>query len=220
MIDLSKKPDVSEQKAQTEAMNRRIKEYGRLSKAHTTSNNQNWETPKAFFRLVEKILGWKFTLDIAASDKNHLCKKYYTEENNAFMNLPWVPPKVPNNNQAVWCNPPYGDKKYPVREWVLEAWMQEIEHSTQNIAFLLPMNKMDQEWFHAILPHAWIGIVRGRIQFTIDGKPGKRLDKKTGKMVSSGNSQGSIIVAFGKNLKPGIDSIDWMTEKQLTEGLE
>lgn len=176
-----------------------------LSEAHRTSNRQDYETPVPFFLLTSDILGVKFTIDFAASSKNHLCDLYYTEEIDAFRGN-WEVPAIPGTKTAGWTNPPYGDKKHPVGQWV----ETQFKYSDRfNYALLLPCNKLEQDWIVTIKDRALIGAVNGRIQYTINGKIPVRKDPKTGKMVPSGNSQGSLIVAFGPDIKPGFISIPW-----------
>ena len=51
---------------------------GKLNKSLFSSKDQTWETPINFFNKLDSI--FKFELDVAASDDNHKCDKYYTEE--------------------------------------------------------------------------------------------------------------------------------------------
>lgn len=51
-----------------------------------SSKSDEWETPQSLFDRLNKI--FCFELDVAASDANHKCEKYYTKEQNA-LNLPW-----------------------------------------------------------------------------------------------------------------------------------
>lgn len=43
-----------------------------------TSNTPEWGTPQAFFDELDKE--FHFDLDVAASDENHKCARYYTKE--------------------------------------------------------------------------------------------------------------------------------------------
>jgi len=182
-----------------------------LSKAHTSSTNQNWETPIDFFLMVQEMLGVHFTIDLAASANNSLCKEFYTQEMDSF-SLPWKAPEAKDRlikelfPAACWCKPPYSDEIHPIPDWIYRA---RDNSDKENFAFLLPINKMDQNWYHEIMPEAQIGMVKGRIQFTINGKIPKRKDPKTGKMVKSGNSQGSVVIALGPAFTPGVFSIPW-----------
>lgn len=149
-----------------------------------TSNRQDYETPDPLFTYIQRFLGVMFVVDFAASDSNALCQMYYTKERSAF-DAPWVVPPM-YANAAGWCNPPYGDKDHPVREWVAQALPQ------YNYVFLLPCNKMDQSWVW-LLRHraAWVKII-GRVQFRIGGQH-----------LPTSNSQGSTLLCMGPEFIPG-----------------
>lgn len=169
-----------------------------LPKAFTTSNRQDWATPWPFVEEVEKQLGLKFTLDVCAADVSAKAPAYYTEEQNAF-NQNW---HADSGRGDIWCNPPYGHKRFPVYKWVRDARIYSANCTDPlNIVLLLPINKMDQPWFHdTAVPNAEIWIVKGRIGF---------LDPETGKKCS-GNSQGSMLLHFGPKATPGkINSFVW-----------
>ena len=48
-----------------------------------TSKSNEWETPKNLFDELNSV--FKFTLDAAATDENHKCDKYFTQENDALI---------------------------------------------------------------------------------------------------------------------------------------
>lgn len=50
-----------------------------------TSNTPEWGTPQAFFDELDKE--FHFDLDVAASDDNHKCSRYYTKETDGLANL-------------------------------------------------------------------------------------------------------------------------------------
>lgn len=61
------------------------------------SENQNWETPDALFNKLDAY--YHFDIDVCASDSNHKCTKYWTEEDDCFTKT-W--------EGTCWMNPPYG----------------------------------------------------------------------------------------------------------------
>lgn len=63
-----------------------------------SSENVSWGTPKDLFSALDEE--FHFTLDAAASDKNHKCEKYYTEETDGLAHS-W-------RGEIVFLNPPYG----------------------------------------------------------------------------------------------------------------
>lgn len=75
-----------------------------------SSNKTDWETPQDVFDRLNRE--FNFTLDAAASDTNHKCPKYYTKEQNAFLQ-DW-------QGESVFVNPPYG--RYETGKWVEKAY--------------------------------------------------------------------------------------------------
>lgn len=163
-----------------------------MTKAFLTSESQTWATPWAVLCALQDE-GFNFTLDVAAGIGTAKAPKFYTEEDNAFTQ-DWA--KDAGDGDA-WCNPPYGDKRFPVKDWVQRAWLFRKSLTT---VLLLPANKTDQDWFHdLVLKDGEYRPVRGRIGF-IDGEG----------CAVSGNSQGSMLIIFGPIYGPcAPKSFDW-----------
>ena len=79
----------------------------KLNKGLFSSKDQTWETPIDFFNKLDSI--FKFELDVAASDDNHKCDKYYTEETDGLAQ-DW--------EGVCWMNPPYGRHQI---KWIEKA---------------------------------------------------------------------------------------------------
>lgn len=163
-----------------------------MTKAFLTSEDQTWATPWPVIHALEAE-GFRFTLDVASGLTTAKAPKFYTEQDNAFLQ-DWAADAAGGD---AWCNPPYGDKRFPVRDWVARAWHFRERLTT---ALLLPANKTDQDWFHdLVLRDGEYRPVRGRIGF-LDGK---------GNPVS-GNSQGSMLCIFGPYRGPcAPKTFDW-----------
>ena len=105
-----------------------------------------------------------FTIDVAASDENAKCDRYYTREDDG-LRQPWA-------GEAVWCNPPYSQ----IRPWVEKAWAEA--RSTRVIAMLLPANRTEQGWWHDLVePYRdkrgsplTVEFIRGRPRFLRPGE--------------------------------------------------
>jgi len=164
-----------------------------LPEAFTTSDSQLWMTPPELLESLKPE--FNFTLDVCASAKSAQCEKYYTKEEDAFKQ-DWGKDAKGGD---IFCNPPYGDKAAPVRDWILHG-------NAFSSVFLIPLNKSDQTWFHdLVLPFAEIRIIKGRVQF-LDPETGLRpwvWSKKLNKMVQNGNSQGSQLIIYGPKATPG-----------------
>lgn len=168
-----------------------------MTKAFLTSNNQNWATPWPVIRALSPE--FCFTLDVAAGIKTAKAPKFYTEDDDAF-SRDWG--RDADGGDA-WCNPPYGPcNGKTIGDWVQKTW--SFRKSLTSV-LLLPINKQDQDWFHdLVLKDGEYRPVRGRIAFLDPetGKPPVKIDPETGKKVSAGNSQGSMLIVFGPGYSP------------------
>lgn len=121
-----------------------------------TSNTPEWGTPQAFFDELNKE--FHFDLDVAASDENHKCARYYTKEADGLANLShW--------GGQVWCNPPYGRE---IGKWVKAC----AEYGGPSV-MLLPA-RTDTRWFHDYIygnPRAEIRFIKGRLKFNDGDSP-------------------------------------------------
>lgn len=117
-----------------------------------TSKRPDWRTPRALFEQIDKEVGG-FTLDVASSHDNALCKAHYTKEENGLVQ-PWAP-------HVCWCNPPYGRG---VGRWMEKAWLESREGAT--VVVLVPA-RTDTQWFHGhVLGKATeIRFLKGRLRF-------------------------------------------------------
>jgi site-specific DNA-methyltransferase (adenine-specific) len=117
---------------------------------HFSSVKQDWTTPREFFYLLNKE--FNFTLDAFASSENALCKKYFTEEDNALIQ-DW-------SGETVFCNPPYGKM---LKYCVAKAYEESLKGT--KIAMLIPA-RTDTSYFHEfIYDKAEIRFLRGRLKF-------------------------------------------------------
>ncbi|WP_252192268.1 phage N-6-adenine-methyltransferase [Secundilactobacillus kimchicus] len=86
-----------------------------INPALFTSNKELWETPQEFFDNLDNK--YHFTWDLAASDTNHKCPSYFTEEDNS-LKQDWH--KLKGN---LFLNPPYGRN---IKVWVEKAYNESI----------------------------------------------------------------------------------------------
>lgn len=117
-----------------------------------SSKNDDWETPQDFFDALNDE--FHFTLDPAADDNNHKCKKYYTKEQDGLMQ-DW-------QGETVFCNPPYGNKA--TGEWTKKCYEESLKPET-TVVMLIPA-RTDRISFHEyIYGKAEIRFVKGRLKF-------------------------------------------------------
>lgn len=120
-----------------------------------SSAKDDWTTPQAFYDNLNSE--FHFTLDAAASDINHKCENYYTEETDGLRHS-W-------GGQRVFVNPPYGRN---IRKWVKKS-SEEAEKPNTVVVMLIPA-RTDTSYFHDyIYGKAEIRFIRGRLKFG-DGK--------------------------------------------------
>lgn len=149
------------------------------------SNRDDWETPPHLFKIYNDE--FRFKLDVAASKENALCKKYFTEKDNALFQ-DW-------GSGPVWCNPPYG-------RGVKDAFIHKAYTQSQRgctTVMLLPV-KTDTKAFHKYIWDAEnhcplegidLRFLAERPSFLLDGKIPLGSDGKP-----MGGRQPHMIVVF------------------------
>ena len=116
-----------------------------------SGKKDDWTTPPDFFKQLDNE--FHFTLDVASSEENHLCKNYFTIETDG-LSQDW-------GGHKVFCNPPYGRQ---IGKWVQKAW-EEAKKPNTTIVMLLPA-RTDTKWFHNYIYHqAKIRFIKGRLKF-------------------------------------------------------
>ena len=124
-----------------------------------SSASVEWETPPELFDEYNRR--FNFTLDVAATDKNALCDRYYPRDTDG-LSQSW------QTDGAVWCNPPYGKD---IIKWVRKAY--EESRRGQTIIMLIPA-RTDTKWFHDYVYHkADLVFLRGRLRYGVNGVPSK-----------------------------------------------
>lgn len=121
-------------------------------KVHFLSDRQDWETPQAFFDVLNAE--FRFTLDAAATKENAKCEDFISPEQNAL------------DEWSSWCgrtflNPPYGRG--------LSAWMEKAYRESRrgsNLVVALIPARTDTKWWHEwVMKAAEVRFVRGRLHF-------------------------------------------------------
>lgn len=109
-----------------------------------------WATPAHLFQVLDEE--FNFTLDACATGENHLCRAYFTPEQDA-LTRPWT--------GVVWCNPPYGRG---LERWVEKAYRESQRGWASTIVMLLPA-ATDTRWFHQYAPLGEVRFIAGRLRF-------------------------------------------------------
>lgn len=133
--------------------------------------------PPYIFDQLDNI--FNFTLDVAASEENHLCESYFTEKDNALL-YAW--------GGRCFCNPPFSKKA----EFIRKADNEVQNHNCPIVVMILPLNSMDTKIWHEVIENRYhYEILEGRISF---------IDPETQK-AKSGNNSGTVIVYFKKRIE-------------------
>ena len=121
-----------------------------LNQGMMTSNSDEWTTPSALFRALDRRFG--FELDPAATEENALCPMFFTEVENGLVKS-WKPWRV-------FVNPPYSH----VADWMWKC-MDEAEKGCPLICALIPA-RTDTRWWHDFVKTAdLIHFLKGRLKF-------------------------------------------------------
>lgn len=114
-----------------------------------SSESNEWETPQDFFERLNKE--FYFTLDVAASDENAKCAKYFTKEDDG-LSKDW-------NSEVCWMNPPYGRE---IGKWIEKAFNEARKGAT--VVCLIPA-RTDTKYFHEFCFKHEVRFIRGRLKF-------------------------------------------------------
>lgn len=116
----------------------------------TAPRFKGWETPRPVFDLLDKE--FHFSLDVAASHENALCKNYYTPDGGFSKTVDGRHSTQMDESDGltgswagtcrVFCNPPYDGS---IGKWVDKAFKFEAE-----VAVLLLPPSVDTAWFQKI----------------------------------------------------------------------
>ena len=139
------------------------------------SERDFWATPDFIFNWLDDQ--FNFDVDLAASENNHKCPFYFTEEHNA-LEREWGESW---NISRGFLNPPYSD----IAPWVEKAIAENLLNGFET-AMLIPTPNGEKYYENVFKYASKIIYITGRISF-IDssGKP------------KTGNTRGSCVVVFG-----------------------
>ncbi len=107
-----------------------------VGKRGATNRDDLGTDPELFARLNERF---HFTLDVAATQANAKCERYYTLEDDGLVRR-W--------DGRAWCNPPYSQ----LGVWVKKAWTEWTSEPPPPmrldfIVMLVPANRPEQAWW-------------------------------------------------------------------------
>ena len=119
------------------------------------SKTDDWATPLELWKELDRE--HRFDVDAAASQKNHLCEKWFGLDHPDVnrrngLGVDW-------DGESVWINPPYGRI---IKDWTAAA----VEHYKKGgkVVMLLP-SRTDTRWFHDDCALGDIEFIKGRLKF-------------------------------------------------------
>lgn len=116
-----------------------------------SSKNDEWETPKELFERLNRL--FSFTLDPAATHENHLCSKYFVQEEDGLKQS-WA-------GETVFVNPPYSQ----IGKWVAKA-AEEADKEKTLVVMLMPARTDTKYFADVIMKKAQkIWFIKGRLKF-------------------------------------------------------
>lgn len=128
------------------------------NRAVLKSHTCEWATPKTLFDQFD--LEFNFTLDVAATEQNRKCVRYFSSKENG-LEQPWAPFRC-------WMNPPYGPD---LKHWMKKAWEESKKGAL--VVCLVP-SRTDTRWWHEYALNAnEIRFIQGRIHFEGNGCNGQ-----------------------------------------------
>lgn len=113
----------------------------------------DFRTPRFVFEYASKRWG-PFNLDAAANAENALCSTYYTERDDALLQL-W--------EGWVWCNPPYCKRLKP--KFFKKALDEIASGRCELVCFLVPASTANRDFFSMVEAGADITFIVGRLNF-------------------------------------------------------
>ncbi|KRL02507.1 phage N-6-adenine-methyltransferase [Liquorilactobacillus capillatus] len=122
-----------------------------------STKKNSWETPNQFFEMLNKQ--HNFNWDLAASNRNAKCSKYYTKHDDS-LKQDWS--KCEGN---LFLNPPYGRE---LKKWVKKAAETRLSLG-QQLVMLIPARTDTSYWHDYIFGKAEIIFLRGRLKFELNG---------------------------------------------------
>lgn len=118
------------------------------------SKKQEWVTPQDLFDKVNEE--FHFTFDLAADETNAKCKKFFSEQDDA-LSKNW------EDLGNCWLNPPYGNKKYKLENWIKKAYCEAIRDTT--VVMLIPARTNTRWWHFWCMRAKEIKLLCGRPKF-------------------------------------------------------
>jgi len=117
------------------------------------SAKQEWATPQSLFDALDSE--FHFTCDLAADSTNKKCDSYF-DQNVDGLKQTW--------KGTCWLNPPYGDRKYKLVDWIKKAHV-EVQSGDCTVVLLTPARTNTKWWHDYCMTATEIRFLCGRPKF-------------------------------------------------------
>jgi phage N-6-adenine-methyltransferase len=117
---------------------------------HFSSATPEWATPHDLFAELDRE--FSFTLDVAATQENAKCERFFTRKENGLAQQ-WT--------GHAFCNPPYGRE---IGGWIAKAW-ESAESGACDVVVCLVPARVDTAWWHDYCARGEVRFLRGRVRF-------------------------------------------------------
>jgi phage N-6-adenine-methyltransferase len=156
--------------------------------SRTEQSKDVWETPKEFYQLLDRQ--FHFTLDPCASDSNHKCAKWFTEQQDGL--------KQSWKGETVFVNPPFNKNA----EWLNKCYREASQPNTTVVA-IIPSRTDTKYWHEIVMHNAYqVWFCKGRVNFELNGQK-----------VKNGSTFPLAVIIFKiTNCNPIYKSWDWKNE--------
>lgn len=119
------------------------------------SKSDEYRTPSSFFAACNALYG-PFDLDVAATNENRLCPKFFDRDDDALIDGPdggplseagpyWSWAGRAHGTRRAWCNPPYSKPNLGL--FTARARREVVVGGLELVTCLIPMST-SAEWWH------------------------------------------------------------------------
>ena len=132
-------------------------------------------TPPSLFKKLNDI--YDFALDVAASDENHLCDWYFTQECSALSDeASWHHCK---DREGVYCNPPYS--RGNIDRFIKKGYEESLKGAV--VVMLLPSDTSTRYFHNYCMKASEIIFLYPRVKFNRPNGISFKTSPKFGSMV-------------------------------------
>ena len=159
----------------------------------------SWQTPQWLFDYADSL--FVFDFDLAASESNHKCERYFDIEDNALTQS-WF-----RAGNTLYCNPPYSN----IKPWLEKAW--ETAQTGREVVILCPTPNGESSYRdHVFGKASEIIFINGRVAFELPNDDGTTTP-------IAGNTRGSCLIIYNRRYE-GQTALSWIDRDEVKGDFE